>query len=119
MKLEELLERVKPLGKHNIYSDPIGTGLRESFYKEEGFRIILSPNAKWKVCVLKGVERDDRHTIFYTTDKGVGDIVVLRLDDEEHGLLLVESFLTKEEARKLAHNLLKAIGEEVDSDGRV
>jgi len=95
---QELLERIKPYGKHNIFTAKYEVD-------ENGVVKGISPNAKWTAMAFEGYA--DGEGRFIRVPKG--DIIVLILDDEDNEFLPVISFLTREEARKLANELLRFV----------
>jgi len=106
--MKELLEKIKPYKKHNLY-----TGI----YKvdEDGCVHGIPDNAKWEVAVYVGYSEKMGMGFFDPFDKG--DIIVLMLHDTRNSFLPVISFLTKEEAKKLAQELLAHIGEGGEESG--
>jgi len=105
MKLEELLERTKPYGKYNIFTAKYEVD-------ENGVVKGISPKAKWMAMAFEGYA--DSEGRFTRVPKG--DIIVLVLDDEDNEFWPVISFLTREEAKRLAEELLRFVGGDSDAD---
>ena len=94
--MSDVLERIKPYGKHNIYVKT---------YELDEHKSVSISDAKWIVCSYEGYK--DGVGIFNPHPDGKADIVALILNDEEKQFFPVISFLTREEALKLSIDLLK------------
>jgi len=94
---KEFLEKIKPYKKHNLYT---------AKYKidENGCVVGIPSNASWIVTVFEGYSNGVGHFTF-----SKGEIIALILNDEENQFFPVISFLTKEEAKKLAYDLLNLV----------
>jgi hypothetical protein len=96
--MEEFLEKIKPYEKHNLYT--------RVYRLDEFGRVVGIPrDAKWMAMAFEGYSNGLGHF----NPEGKGDIVVLILNDEQNSFFPVISFLTKDEARQLAHDLLKIV----------
>jgi len=93
------LERIKPYGRHNLYT---------AKYKPDKYGCFRVPeDAKWIATVYEGYE----HRVGHFNPFGSGDIIALILNDERNKFFAVISFLTKEEAKRLAYDLLRLVGD--------
>ena len=96
--MSDVLERIKPYGKHNIYV---------KIYELDEHRSVSISDAKWIVCSYEGFEKGVG--VFNPNPSERADVIALILNDEKNRFFPVISFLTREEALRLALDLLKLL----------
>ena len=104
--MSDFFDKIKPYSKHNIY---IG------IYRVKGGNVVeVPPDAQWKVMYYLGLDENFLgHFVSVNVvdeeDRGEIKAIALILEDAKNEFLPIISFLTLEEAEKLAHELLKAV----------